>query len=111
MAGNKKPKRNRKGGPGRPVRPQNVKPARKAPAQTAAVANTGTVWPQMYSLQNAVHLSMQFTFQVTEWWPHDRLLKNDYSAMEVGMIAMQCPESENLHVQSESVLVEVIDIS
>jgi len=33
---------------------------------------------------------------------------NNYSAMEIGTIAHQCPESENLHVQSESVLVEVL---
>ena len=32
-----------------------------------------------------------------------------YSGAEVGYIALQCPESENLHVQSESVLVEVQD--
>lgn len=32
-----------------------------------------------------------------------------YSSAEVGYIAMQCPESENLHIQSESVFVEVLD--
>jgi phenylacetate-CoA ligase len=32
-----------------------------------------------------------------------------YSAQEVGYIALQCPECENYHVQSENVLVEVLD--
>lgn len=32
-----------------------------------------------------------------------------YSTEEVGHIAFQCPESENLHVQAETVLVEVLD--
>jgi phenylacetate-CoA ligase len=32
-----------------------------------------------------------------------------YSAKEVGMIALQCPEHEHYHVQSENVLVEVLD--
>ena len=33
----------------------------------------------------------------------------NYSSSETGTIAVQCPESENLHVVSESVLVEVLD--
>jgi phenylacetate-CoA ligase len=32
-----------------------------------------------------------------------------YSAQEVGVIALQCPDSGLLHVQSEHVLVEVLD--
>lgn len=32
-----------------------------------------------------------------------------YSAKEVGYIALQCPEREHLHVQSEVTLVEVLD--
>ncbi|MBI3936866.1 MAG: phenylacetate--CoA ligase family protein [Betaproteobacteria bacterium] len=32
-----------------------------------------------------------------------------YSAQEVGYIALQCPEHEHYHVQSENVLVEVLD--
>ena len=32
-----------------------------------------------------------------------------YAADEVGCIALQCPEHEHYHVQSESVLVEVLD--
>ncbi|MCZ6482604.1 MAG: phenylacetate--CoA ligase family protein [Alphaproteobacteria bacterium] len=32
-----------------------------------------------------------------------------YSAQEVGIIATQCPENPHYHVQSESVLVEVLD--
>lgn len=32
-----------------------------------------------------------------------------YSAEEVGYIAMQCPSNRHLHVQSENVLLEVID--
>lgn len=32
-----------------------------------------------------------------------------YSSQEVGYIALQCPETENYHVQSESLLVEVLD--
>lgn len=32
-----------------------------------------------------------------------------YSAQEVGYLALQCPEHEHYHVQSESVLLEVLD--
>lgn len=32
-----------------------------------------------------------------------------YSAQEVGVIGMQCPESGLLHIQSENLLVEVLD--
>jgi len=32
-----------------------------------------------------------------------------YSANEVGYVALQCPEAEHFHVQSESALVEVLD--
>ena len=32
-----------------------------------------------------------------------------YSSQELGNIALQCPEHEHYHVQSESVLVEVLD--
>ena len=32
-----------------------------------------------------------------------------YSAQEVGVIALQCPEREHHHVQSERILVEVVD--
>ena len=32
-----------------------------------------------------------------------------YSAVELGYLALQCPESENLHIQSEGALVEVLD--
>lgn len=32
-----------------------------------------------------------------------------YSSQEVGYIALQCPESEHYHVQSENVLVEILD--
>ena len=32
-----------------------------------------------------------------------------YSSQEVGYLALQCPECENFHVQSESVLVEILD--
>lgn len=34
---------------------------------------------------------------------------DNYSANEMGTIAHQCPESENLHVMAESILVEVLD--
>jgi phenylacetate-CoA ligase len=36
---------------------------------------------------------------------------DNYSAMEVGPIAFQCPEHEHYHVQAESALVEVVDES
>ncbi len=32
-----------------------------------------------------------------------------YSSAEIGYIALQCPDSENYHIQSESVYVEIID--
>lgn len=41
----------------------------------------------------------------THW---DVAVVDNYSAMEIGTMALQCPESENLHVQSESVLLEVL---
>ncbi len=36
-------------------------------------------------------------------------LVDGYSAQEVGLIALQCPEHPHYHVQSESMLVEVLD--
>ena len=36
-------------------------------------------------------------------------LADMYSAQEVGYIALQCPERDHYHVQSENVLVEVLD--
>ena len=36
-------------------------------------------------------------------------MADNYSAMEIGTIAQQCPESTNLHVQSEFILVEVLN--
>ena len=34
---------------------------------------------------------------------------DSYSAHELGMIALQCPQARHYHVQSESVLVEIVD--
>jgi phenylacetate-CoA ligase len=34
---------------------------------------------------------------------------NNYSAVEVGSIAIQCPEAGNLHIQSENVFCEILD--
>lgn len=36
-------------------------------------------------------------------------VKDMYSAQEVGYIALQCPEHEHYHIQSENLLVEVLD--
>ena len=36
-------------------------------------------------------------------------LTDNYSAEELGIIALQCPEQPHYHVQAESVLVEVLD--
>ena len=36
-------------------------------------------------------------------------ITDNYSAEELGTIAHQCPESTNLHIQAEAVLVEVLD--
>jgi phenylacetate-CoA ligase len=36
-------------------------------------------------------------------------LTDNYSAEELGIVALQCPEHEHYHVQAESVLVEVLD--
>ncbi len=36
-------------------------------------------------------------------------VKDVYSSQEVGYIALQCPEFEHYHIQSETVLVEVLD--
>lgn len=38
-------------------------------------------------------------------------LVDSYSSEELGYIALQCPESEHYHVQSESLIVEVLDES
>jgi phenylacetate-CoA ligase len=35
--------------------------------------------------------------------------KDAYSTEEIGYIALQCPETDNYHIQSESLLVEVIN--
>ncbi len=35
-------------------------------------------------------------------------LTDSYSAQETGLIAVQCPETENYHAQSESLIVEVL---
>ncbi|MCB1866351.1 MAG: phenylacetate--CoA ligase family protein [Chromatiales bacterium] len=37
------------------------------------------------------------------------VITDGYSAMEVGQLALQCPEHEHYHVQSERLLVEVVD--
>ncbi len=42
----------------------------------------------------------------TAW---DIKIYNNYSAMEIGLIASQCAEAGKLHVQSEHVLCEVVD--
>lgn len=36
-------------------------------------------------------------------------VKDSYSCEEAGYLAMQCPQKEVLHVQSESVLLEIVD--
>jgi phenylacetate-CoA ligase len=36
-------------------------------------------------------------------------IKDMYSSQEIGYIALQCPEYEHYHIQSETVLVEVLD--
>lgn len=36
-------------------------------------------------------------------------VKDMYSAQEVGYIALQCPEYEHYHIQSESIRVEILD--
>lgn len=44
---------------------------------------------------------------VREAW--DLPVQDIYSAAEVGYIALQCPDHEHYHVQSEAALVEVVD--
>lgn len=46
---------------------------------------------------------------VREAWSVE--LVDSYSSEELGYIALQCPESEHYHVQSESLIVEVLDES
>ncbi len=36
-------------------------------------------------------------------------IKDMYSAMEIGYLALQCPECEDYHVMAEDVLVEILD--
>jgi len=52
-------------------------------------------------------LDPQLRMLCREVW--DVPLVDNYSAQEFGHIALQCPESNAYHVQSESLLVEVID--
>ncbi len=52
-------------------------------------------------------LSPEVRALVLEAWGV-RLIER-YSCEEAGYIALQCPDHEHLHVQSESVLVEVVD--
>jgi len=76
MAGNKQPKqRKRNAGSGKSRLKRNVTSKKMGSAHKFS-ANTGMVWPQIHSKQNAIQLSLQFTFQVSEWWSHDRLLVN-----------------------------------
>ena len=42
-----------------------------------------------------------------EWW--GATVSNSYASEECGPIALQCPESEDLHIQAESTIVEVLD--
>lgn len=74
MAGNRKQKQHKRNArSSRTGRKPNVTQGRPVASQQL-FANTGTVWPPMYSLQNTIHLAMQFTFQITEWWAPERLL-------------------------------------
>ena len=43
------------------------------------------------------------------WEAWQARLCDTYSTEEVGYAALQCPESDHLHVQSESVLLEIVD--
>jgi phenylacetate-CoA ligase len=36
-------------------------------------------------------------------------IADNYSAMEIGVMALQCPASHNMHVQEENVMLEVVD--
>jgi phenylacetate-CoA ligase len=51
-------------------------------------------------------------------WPHQRQrtqqllglkIEDNYSSNELGCMAMQCPDTDNYHVMSETVLVEILD--
>ena len=52
-------------------------------------------------------LEPRIRLSAREAW--DVPIVDNYSANEVGTIAHQCPESENLHGMAESILVEVLD--
>ncbi len=41
---------------------------------------------------------------------HNFKLTDIYSSEEVGIIAIQCPEYHNYHIQAENVIVEILDI-
>jgi len=76
MAGSKKSKqRNRNAGTVKTRTKQNVT-AKTMWATQKTTVNTGMVWPRIYSKRDALSLSMQFAFQVSEWWPQERLLEN-----------------------------------
>lgn len=82
------------------------------PTNLAALAKlsfeTGTQMPWLKSVQ-AFGETVDPT--VREWcqraWGVPLLDK--YSAVDVGMIALQCPDAEHLHCLAETMLVEVID--
>lgn len=69
----KQKKRSRQAGPGKPVK--NVKPGVQSATQKA-IEEAGTIWPPMYSIQNALQLAMQFTFDVTERCSPEQILAN-----------------------------------
>jgi phenylacetate-CoA ligase len=76
MANKKKSnKRNRAVMPGKPKTTPGAIPKVKIPAKKT-VADSGMVWPGILPFPHAIPLALQFSFQVSEWWPSQRLLEN-----------------------------------
>ena len=68
-------------------------------------ANTGLVRPKIYPAFDEV-LEPGIRDAALSHWGVE--VADAYSTVELGTIAHQCPANENLHVQSESILPEVL---
>lgn len=78
-------------------------------ARLAALSlETGVRLARLRQVQSIAEvMSPQVRSLVTQAW--GATVADIYSAREIGYIALQCPETEHYHVQSEGVVVELLD--
>jgi phenylacetate-coenzyme A ligase PaaK-like adenylate-forming protein len=98
-------------------------------------AISGMTWPALPGGPAARMFALARQLDESQWWASAALEKNQmrrlevldpsmkedcerhwgapvvnsYSAKEIGAIALQCPEHGRMHIQSESLLVEILD--